>query len=170
MKKLSLHTVKYILVEAILLFGFIVLVNNYIGNVEQTINADGKGYFDYLPSLFIHDDLVRKNEEQKEQNPKYDRVNSTGVYVDYNQFKVNKYPCGTAVLQLPFFVTTYLATDLEGDRLDGYQEPFQRSVYYSAIFYLFLSIFFLRKVLLLYEVRFPIIIVCQLLLVYATSV
>jgi hypothetical protein len=168
--KIITSTLKYFICEFFIIFSFIFLINNYIGNVDKTINADGIGYYDYLPSIFIYHDLLRKNNSILEDSNLYKRINSTGLYVDFNNFKVNKCPCGTALLQLPFFTYTYFTTNLNEDINDGYQKPFQRTVFYSAIFYLFLSILFLKKILILYNIKNYIIFVCQLLLVLATSV
>ncbi len=154
----------------IIIFGFIFSINNYIGNVEKTINADGIGYYDYLPSIFIHNDFIRYNDSRLENNSLYQRIDQTGVYVDYGNFKVNKYPCGTAILQLPFFSYAYITTQLDDcTDLDGYQKPFQRAVFYAAIFFLFISILLVRKILMLYEIKHSVIILCQVLLVFATS-
>ena len=35
--------------------------NNHIGNDSETIKADGVGYYDYLPSIFIHNDFKYDN-------------------------------------------------------------------------------------------------------------
>ena len=161
---------KYFIAEVLIIFSFIFLINNYIGNVDKTINADGIGYYDYLPSIFIHHDILRKDNSTKENSLLYNRINSTGVYVDYNNFKVNKYPCGTALLQLPFFTHAYFTSKPEGEINDGYQRAFQKNIFYAAIFYLFLSILFLKKILTLYNIKKHIIIFCQLTLVLATSV
>jgi len=166
--KIIVYGLKYVMYELIIIFGLVLLINNYIGNVDQTIKADAIGYYDYLPSTFIHHDLNRKNDSIQENPSLYQRINSTGVYVDYNNFKVNKYPCGTALLQLPFFTYTYLTTNLEGGITDGYQKPFQKTVFYAAIFYLILSMFFLKEILLLYDIKRYIIVFCQLILVLAT--
>lgn len=161
---------KSILGEIIIIMIFIFVINNYIGNVKKTINADGIGYYDYLPSIFIYHDLVRKDYPFYKDSTLYSRVSAFGGYVDYNGYKVNKYPCGTAILQLPFFTWAYLTADLEGNNHDGFQLPFQRSVFYAAVFYLFLALFFLKKILELYGIRKIYIIVCQLLLAIATPV
>ncbi len=168
--KILISILKSFIPEVIVVFGFIFLINSYIGNVESTIKADGIGYYEYLPSIFIHHDLLRKNNSLQENPSLYERVISTEVYVDYNNFKVNKYPCGTAILQLPFFTYAYLTSNLEGSINDGYQRPFHKAVFYAAIFYLFLSILFLKKILVLYDVKKHVIIFCQLILVFSTSV
>jgi hypothetical protein len=47
--------------ETIILILYVLLVIFYIGNVDEKFIGDGKGYYDYLPSIFIHHDLVRKD-------------------------------------------------------------------------------------------------------------
>ncbi|MFT7344731.1 MAG: hypothetical protein ACI9XP_001319 [Lentimonas sp.] len=160
---------QYLALEILIVCGFLFTINNYIGSAETTISADGVGYYDYLPSIFIHKDFVRKNDNQ-ESNPKlYERINGNGPYIKYGDYKVNKYPCGTAILQLPFFAHALLTNDLDNNKEDGYQRPFQRAALYSAIFYLFLILYFLRKILLLYDIKRWVIFYCQALLVLATS-
>jgi len=161
---------KGILNEFLIISCFILITYGFIGSIGKTIKADGIGYYDYLPSVFIHHDLLRKNKPVEDDPMLYNRIVSTGVYVDYNGFKVNKYPCGTALLQLPFFTVTALFSDLEGNSNDGYQNPFQKTVLIAAIFYLFLSILFLKKILILYGINKKIIVFCQILLVLSTSV
>jgi hypothetical protein len=92
------------------------------------------------------------------------------AYVDLGGFKVNKYACGTALLQLPFFIGAMLATELEGNDHDGFQPPFQNAVLIATLFYLLLSIFFLKKVLQIYQIKRVTIIYSQLMLVLATAV
>jgi hypothetical protein len=161
---------KQVLIEIFIIVSSIFVVNNYIGNVDKTLNADGVGYYDYLPSIFIHHDLIRKDYTINQNGSIYKRIINTDVYNNYNGCYVDKYPCGTALLELPFFSYTLLLIELDHTAMDGYQLPFQKSVYYAALFYLFLSIFFLRKLLLLYEISFPVIFFCQLCLVLGTSV
>jgi hypothetical protein len=170
MIKNLLSVFKYFISEVFIIFCFIFLINSYIGNVDVTINADGIGYYDYLPSIFIHHDILRKDIPLKAETSIYNRINSNGNYVNYNSFKVDKYPCGTALLQLPFFSYTLYKTSLEGNFNDGYQKPFQKAIFYAAVFYLFMSILFLKALLKLYKVNNYIIIFCQFLLVLGTSV
>jgi hypothetical protein len=161
---------KSIIKEIIIIFIFIILVYTYIGPVKQTLKADATGYYDYLPSLFIYHDLLRKDNPLSKDSILYKRIDSLDFYNDYGDFKVNKYACGTAVLELPFFACTFLRTALEGNYNDGYQQPFQKAIFYAAIFYLFLSILFLKKILELYDIKRIVIIISQILLVFATSV
>lgn len=161
---------KLFIIEAAIIIAYLFVLNNYIGKVQTTIVADGVGYYDYLPSIFIHKDINRHNSPRTSDSELYNRVNLTGVYVDYEDYKVNMYPAGTAFLNLPFFAITYFTTNLDGNDNDGYQKPFQMSIFYAAIFYLFLALIFLRKVLELYDVKSYIIVISQLILVFATPV
>ena len=169
MKYITL-VLKSLVIEVFIIFIYIFLINNYIGNVDTTIKSDGVGYYDFLPSLFIHHDFVRKGDPVQKNPVLYERINTLPLYVNHNDYKVNKCLCGTAVLQFPFFTYTCLTTAREANFNDGYQLPFQKAVFYAAIFYLFLTIFFLKKILELYDIKKYAIIFSQLLLVLATAV
>jgi len=161
---------KSIIIDVVIILIYILLINLKIAKVDVVIKGDGVGYYDYLPSLFIHHDLIRKDVTAQIDSLRYDRIAKKQVYVNYKGFEVNKYPAGTAVLQLPFFYFTYLTTPLNGNYNDGYQLPFQRAILYATLFYLFLSIFFLRKILELYDIKKSVIVLSQILLVFATIV
>lgn len=156
--------------EIIIILGFVFIANQIFDKAETPTQSDALGYYDYLPSIFIYHDFVRRNDPVQENPELYNRIKKTGVYVDHHNYKVNKFASGTAFLQLPFFTVALLTTHLEGNDHDGYQEPFQKAVLISAFFYLFLSIFFLKKVLLLYDIKKYIILICQILLVFGTLV
>jgi hypothetical protein len=162
--------IKSILVEVLITLLLIFIINNYIGNVDRTINADGVGYYDYLPSVFIHHDLVRYNTDQLQSPEKFKRINSLNTYLDYKNSKINRYLSGTAILQSPFFIITLLKQGKSLDITAGYEAPYQRAIFYAAVFYLFLTIVFLKKILLLYDCSALTIIIIQLLLVLGTSV
>ncbi len=162
--------VRSIFKEILIIFLLIFVINNYIGNVNVTINADAIGYYDYLPSIFIHHDLVRYNADQNNAPAKYERINPLGVYLSYKNFKVNRYLCGTAILESPFFFITCLSQGASADSHSGYERPYQRAIFYAAIFYLFLTIFLLKKLLEFYNLKGSTIVFVQLLLVLGTSV
>jgi hypothetical protein len=168
--KLISRILKLVIIEILILFVYIVFINGFFGNVDEKIKADGIGYYDYLPSIFIHHDLVRKDIPFEKDPGLYARILDLGVYVDYGEFKVDKYPCGTAILEFPFFMYTLLTAELEGSSMDGYQRPFHTSIFHAAIFYLFLSLLFLKGTLRIYGIRKYIIHLSQLLLVLSTPV
>ncbi len=156
--------------ELLIIFLLIFIINNYFGNMDETIKSDGSGYYDYLPSLFIYHDLNRHTFDQKFSPEKFNRIKSIGVYVNYKSSLVNKYSCGTAILESPFFLGTYFLLDKSEIPDNGYQVPYQRAIFYAAVFYVFLTIFFLKKILQLYKCGYFTILIMQLLIVLATSV
>lgn len=151
--------------EGIIIFALIFSINNYFGNESQVIKADGTGYYDYLPSMFIYRDLPKAKE-----NNASERIKKMGVYVSYKGHKLNKYPCGTAVLLFPFFVYAHLTSSFQGFLADGFSLPYQRAVFYGALFYLFLSLVFLKRLLLLYNTFGAAIFLIQTLVVFSTSI
>jgi len=165
-----IQILKSVFVEVVLVFLYILLINNYLGNANRTLNADGVGYYEYLPSLFIHHDMYRKDVTSATDTSLYHRISSYAFYVDYEDFKVNKYPCGTAVLESPFFLFTHMIVPNEGNYEDGYQRPYQLAVFYAALFYLFLTLVFMAGLLKMYGIRRPIIIATQFLMVFSTGV
>lgn len=164
------HFLQSIIVEVVIILIYILLINTKAWKTNKILKGDGVGYYEYLPSLFIYHDLIRKDAPVRIDSSRYDRIAKKLVYVKYKGYEVDKYPVGTALLQAPFFYFAYLTTPLKGNTNDGYQAPFQRAVLYATLFYLFLGIFFLRKLLELYDVKRWIIILSQLLLVFATGV
>lgn len=155
--------------EVLIIFCLIFTINNYIGNVDKTIKADAIGYYEYLPSLFIHKDLIRNDLPFSSNPSKYSRIKNFehSFYNPYGDYMVNKYPCGTALLQSPFFLSTYLFSE---KNVTGYEEQFHRSIFYATLFYLFLGLLFFRKTLSLYGINRWVILYIQLLLVLATPV
>lgn len=143
-----------------------------IGTRESKINADAKGYYDYLPSILIHNDINRKDITIPEDTSGiYDRIfRKGGVYQNYKDYKVNRHPFGASLLISPFFITTCLTTDLNGDIDDGYQPRFHTMVMIAAVFYLFLSLIALKYLLKLYEINRWLIILIQMVTVFGTPV
>ncbi|NEN22427.1 hypothetical protein G3O08_02785 [Cryomorpha ignava] len=117
------------------------------------VEADGKGYYAYLPAVFIYHDLnfgfFDHIEKEKYYNPNryYDyRANSgTGQLI-------NKYYSGTAVAELPFFVMAHSLTIATNGDADGYSKYYMIFINIAALFYLFLGLFYLRKTLIAYAI------------------
>ena len=57
---------------------------------------------------------------------------------------------GLAILWLPFFLPAHLFSKLMGIEALGYSWPYSLSIFAATIFYLFLGLLFLRKILLKY--------------------
>lgn len=156
--------------EVLIIVAVLFTINNYLGHSEQRIIADGMGYYEYLPSYFIHDDLHRNEATFSVEDSTYQRILGHDNYVNYDEYLVNKYPVGTALLQLPFFLATKAFAEPSSGIEGGYETEYNTMVHVAALFYLFLGLIFLRKLLLAFEVRREIVVISQLLLVFGTPI
>ncbi len=116
---------------------------------KNIIEADGKGYYAYLPAIFIYNDLnfsFFDSIEKKYPNPAifYDyRVNYAGKASD-------KYFVGTALAISPFFLIAHCCSSFFGFESDGYSKIYLVMVSVAAIFYLWMGLFYLKKLLFEY--------------------
>ncbi|HTF04320.1 MAG TPA: hypothetical protein VK826_09845 [Bacteroidia bacterium] len=150
--------------DILAIFVLLFVINNYTQRAERTINADGVGYYDYLPALFIHHDL----DDSKISETTSRKALKEQYYVKYGETYLDKYTCGTAILISPFFLAAHIQADAA--EADGYSPVYQRYVFYAAVFYLFLFAFFFRKFLETYSIKAGIIFACQLFAIVATPV
>lgn len=98
------------------------------------ITSDGKGYYAYLPAVFLHNSIG-------------DQTPDGRFILDINGKGVNKYYAGTAVSILPFFG---LATLLDKEQ-NGYSLTYQISVSIAGVFYLILGLLYLARLLVLFR-------------------
>ncbi|MCB0477057.1 MAG: hypothetical protein KDC84_02770 [Crocinitomicaceae bacterium] len=156
---------KFGIVEFLLIFLFIFFGNNYYLKPDARIVADGEGYYDYLKSTFIFHDIDRKGLSRDSEV--FQRLDKYGFYVEYKEGKVNKYTCGTAMLQMPFFLVAYMQE--EGEELTGEEDSFQTWAFYGAIFYAFFGLFFLRLAFVQFSIHPLSIFLIQASILFATS-
>jgi hypothetical protein len=123
---------------------------------SQIIESDGKGYYMYLPAIFI-----KKNISNQVPDDRFIFKTKNGA--------INKYYAGTAVCMSPFFGAIYTAYKIFHKPLDGYTIPFQLSVSFAGLFYLLLGLIFLSGLLILYEI--PPLVICTsiLIIVFGTN-
>ncbi len=111
-------------------------------NWKTIVAADGKGYYSYLPAMFIYEDLNFAFFDEIEKEKYYDQ----NLYYDYratiNGKIINKYYSGTALLQSPFFAIAHLYAKNSDFEADGYSKPYMVAVSVAGLFYLFLGLFF----------------------------
>ncbi len=121
---------------------------------DRVINSDGKGYYGYLTAIFIYHDLDYKFIEsyEKEYYP-----SDRSVFKDFRySFKgetVNKYFPGLAILWLPFFLLAHFLSYLLGFPTDGYSIIYQYSIALATLFYLWLGLKFLQKLLIRFSAK-----------------
>src|SRR5688572_4552246 len=115
---------------------------------DRPIDSDGKGYYAYLPAIFIYGDLDYRFVEAYEK--KYypaDGSRFKDFRYEYKGERVNKTFSGLAILWLPFFLLAHLFSYLFGFETDGYSLPYQYAIALAALFYLWLGCRLLNKVL-----------------------
>ncbi len=149
--KLALKKYFILLITMFLIFSGV----NIIGTDSLRkiyIDGDGSGHYAYLPSLLIYKtvDFTDVFEVEKSRRPQ----DYMGHYFHkYGDIYINKYTSGTAMLQLPFFVISYLLSILFGFETDGYNVIFQYCIAFSALFWVGLGMIFLVKFLHSYGIR-----------------
>ena len=160
-KILYLKINKHILKKDKLISGLLTLIlasfiiTNFVGpNAyrEVIIDGDGSGLYAYLPTIIIYKtiDFTPVFEFEKSRRAS----DYMGHYFhSYEEILINKFSCGTALLQLPFFLIAYLLSLLIGLEIDGYNVIFQYSVALSAIFWAFIGLIYFVKLAMLYGVK-----------------
>jgi hypothetical protein len=116
------------------------------------IDGDGSGHYSWLPSIFIYNSIdfnevfeaekLRKGPDYQGHN--YNKINGT---------LINKFPPGTALLIAPFFLVAFLISLILGHSPNGYSIIFQYSVGIAALFWSFVGLWNLFKLLLLYRIK-----------------
>jgi hypothetical protein len=117
------------------------------------ISSDGLGYYAYLPALLIdHDVSYQKVTEREKKILGYDRY-KPAYLVKSGERKVNKYFAGEALLLLPFFLLATFFSWIGGIEITGYSFFFQIFTGLGALFYLFLGLYYLKKILQHFSIR-----------------
>jgi len=119
------------------------------GLADNAIRSDGTGYYAYLPAVFIYHDLQFGFLDDKRL------VNDDGASrVTLKNGKiVNKYACGLAILQIPFFFIAYFLSFLFHQPIDGYNDIFQYFFLLGNTVYFTLGLIYLNKILRFYKIR-----------------
>jgi uncharacterized membrane protein YphA (DoxX/SURF4 family) len=111
------------------------------------ISSDGLGYYAYLPALLIdHDVSYQKVTEKEKKILGYNRY-EPGYLVKQDNRVVDKYFAGEALLLLPFFLFATFISWIGGIEISGYSFFFQLFTGLGALFYLFLGLYYLNKIL-----------------------
>lgn len=107
---------------------------------KSMIGGDGKDYYSYLISIFIDHNLGHQD-----TNPWYITQTPTGT--------INVHTIGVSLLLLPFFGIACLWAYISGDAITGMSDPFEKMINLGALAYLLIGLYFLRKLLLRYEIK-----------------
>ena len=102
-----------------------------------------KSYYAYLPALFIFDDVSLEKTEMSPQN--YDRFYAPQP--GKVRGHIMKTTMGVAVLQAPFFLVAHTYAIISHHYADGFSQSYRKMALFSAIFYCFFGLVFIRKTL-----------------------
>ncbi|MGP8215997.1 MAG: hypothetical protein ACLQQ4_10570 [Bacteroidia bacterium] len=140
-------------------------------NWNATVNADGYGYYAYLPCIFVLHSFDYKKiiAEERQLRPDVSYEDAQTCFPVFNGTLTDKFFAGESVLLLPFFLIAYFLASILGYDTNGYSLPFQIGVSIGALFYLLLGLIFLRKLLKEYQFSESIILVTVLLMVSGTN-
>lgn len=145
MKLLQKYTADFTLV----LIGCITLWLNFNMNWSERywkgiVESDAKGYYAYLPAIFIYNDLNFGFFEATEGGKYYDEHLFCDYRANYKGQHINKFFVGTAVAQAPFFMVTHYMLVNDGD---GYGKSYAYMVAAAAMFYMLLGLYLLNRTL-----------------------
>ncbi len=126
---------------------------------------DAFGYYVYLPAIFIYHDCKELNWLETIDR-KYAVTGGNGwqaMKTDNGNY-VFKYLGGVAIMELPFFLAAHFIAKQSGYPPDGFSPPYQYALGFGIIFYCFLAVLLLRKMLLHYfgdaSVAIALVMVC----------
>lgn len=129
------HRISQIAIAAVMLFLAIVSARSIGSDPGSVIRSDAKGYYAYLPALFIAHDLGREQVAWE-----YVHVTPKGT--------LNKYFAGVAVMQLPFFLAAHAWVKATHGVADGYSPPYAYAIAVAALVYALLGLMAFRALLL----------------------
>lgn len=119
---------------------------------KNILESDAKGYYAYLPAVFIYNDLNFSFFDEIEKEKYFNEH----FFYDYrafvNQAHISKYYAGTALVQLPFFLAAHTLTHFTDNDLDGYSKFYMISVNLAALFWLFIGLLFMNRSLKSFQI------------------
>ena len=122
-------------------------------NWKDIVEADGKGYYAYLPAVFIYHDLNFGFFEKIEMEKYYNK----NIFYDYRSYSnnktIDKYYCGTALTVMPFFLIANSLSYFYGNDTDGFSKLYMVFVSVAALFYLLIGLIFLNSSFNIFEIK-----------------
>jgi len=130
---------------------------------KNVISSDGLGYYEYLPAIFIDNDLGQQNDSLAKA------MVASRSLIEKDENILIKYTVGTAFLQSPFFFIGHVWAAISGEDQDGYSAPYQKMISLAALFYLLLGLWWLRGLLLTFEISDSLIAITLSLLFFGSN-
>lgn len=116
-------------------------------NLQQSIRSDGRGYYAYLPAVFIYNDpTFQKSLDAEIRNAEW-KGDPLYLYTSENGSVYNKYFPGITILQAPFFGLACMISWMTNSPIDGYSNIFHFWYLIGSFLYGFLAILLFRKLM-----------------------
>ena len=110
---------------------------------DRVIAWDVISYYGYLPATFIYDDVTLN-----QPNKNIDKYPTQfWCHETKDGGKVFKTSMGMAMLYAPFFFASHAYTIATSGIASGFSPPYKFAICISSLFYFFIGLFFLKKVL-----------------------
>jgi len=159
---------------AITAFMLICIVFNRSNWIDRDmLRCDEAGYYLYLPSLIIYHDVGKLSFYQKMTYKYYINENNSnyGIFNEPTGYRLNKYPAGVSILEMPFFLAAHLFCTIcpKDYPPDGYSEPYMLMFVLATVFWVIAGLFVLRRFLLSYFTDATVALTI-LLLAFATNI
>ncbi|HNS18015.1 MAG TPA: hypothetical protein PKI34_09370 [Bacteroidales bacterium] len=151
-----------------LIIAFFIVNFGFYSSRKVFIDGDGNGYYAWLPSIFIYH-TIDFEEFIKRSSAADERYHQPHYFIRGGEVLINKYTCGTALLQTPLFLAALGASHLTGLGADGHEILFQYGVALSALLYLFLGLLFLKRLLRTYPLSDNVLLMLLIAVVFATN-
>lgn len=146
--KLHVKSSSWTLAIFMIVMTFISINMKWNGEDWRTVIAsDSKGYYSYLPAMFIYGDPNFGFFDAMEKEKYYNENTFTDYRSLGNGKIINKYYIGTATAELPFFLIGHAIAKGSSWDSDGYSKPYMLLLCVSALFYLFLGAWHVQKLL-----------------------
>lgn len=152
-KNNSLSLLVAFLILMLFSWHFLLKIDRVVKNQDTCIcTYDGLGYYMYLPSLINNGTLnMQPDWLENLQNSYCDTT--IPIYqlhpVENNKY-VNIYHMGLALVQLPSYLVADQFASAYGYKRDGFSKPYHIAYLINALFFIFLGVFYVRKLLLLF--------------------
>jgi len=171
MDKLKPKISIYALLLVIIVVTWVSSNYNWGGTLYKGIlRTDATGYYAYLPAIFIYNDLNFNFIDTLKSNPYYHRNMNFDFRESHAGVNINKFYCGVALMQTPFFITAHVISDLCGNKPDGYSKYYQIFVQIATIVFLLAGLAIIRRLLFLYNIPYNGVALILIVLVFGTNI
>lgn len=156
-------------VSAILLLIISTNLNWHKETWKTVLTSDARGYYAYLPAVFVYHDLNFQFFEEIENGKYKDEL----IYYDYRAnhkgIPINKYFSGTAICELPFFLIADFLSEPLGYERDGYSKIYMICMTFPAVLYVWLGMLWCNALMRKYEVHALHRVIALLAIVFGTN-